>query len=217
MKILILGATGATGRLFTSLAAADGHDVRALVRDASTAGLPTTVSTVQGDARSARDVTAAMEGREVVVSALGMGMKTRPDGLMLDATRALITASASAGVRRLVMLSSWGVGETLQRSSLLTRLVYQAGKAVHDEKADAERELRASDVEWTLVYPVALTNGPVSGRVRARDVADVRRMRGLPRISRADVAAAMLDIVVSDRDDTRRTVVLDVLKRRRLT
>lgn len=208
VKMLMLGATGATGRLLTSLALKDGHAVRALVRDAGAARLPTPVRAVQGDARSESDVASAMSGVDVVVSALGMGLKTTPDGLMVDAARALIAAGASTGVRRLVMLSSWGVGETLRRSSLLTRLVYQAGKAVHDEKARAEVELRASDLDWTLLYPVALTNGPPSGNLRLRDLDEVVRMRGISRISRADVAEAMLDIAVSG-ERRRRTVVLD--------
>jgi putative NADH-flavin reductase len=94
-----------------------GHAVRALVRDSGAACLPTTVRAVQGDARSESDVASTMSGVDVVVSALGMGLKTTPDGLLVDATRALIAAGASTGVRRVVMLSSWRGGGV---ASLLT-------------------------------------------------------------------------------------------------
>lgn len=197
MKLLLLGATGATGRLVAQLAARRGHELRALVRTPAGANLPDTVEVIQGDARSAEHVTGAMDGMDAVVSALGMGLQTRPNGLMTAATGALIRASERTGVDRLVMLSSWGVGETLRRSSLRVRLLYQAGKRVHDEKAEAELELRASDLRWTLAYPVALTDGPATKLVIARDVDEVDRIPGMPSIPREDVADFLVDTVES--------------------
>lgn len=163
---------------------------------------------VEGDARSREEVTAAMAGVDATVSTLGMGLKTRPNGLLIDAVDALIAGAVTTGSDRLIMLSSWGVGDTLKRSSLLVRLTYMAGKKVHDEKAVAEAALRPSGLNWTLVYPVALTNGEATGRVRARDLDDVARMPGSPSISRADVAASMITIIEDDLW-SRRTVVLD--------
>ncbi len=154
-----------------------------------------------------------MQGTDAVISALGMGLQTTPNGLMVDATAALIEASAQTGVPRLVMMSSWGVGDTLRRSSIPVRLTYWAGRRVHGEKAVAEMSLRASTLDWTLVYPVALTNGRPSGRVRARDLDDVDRMRGMPRISRADVAAFLVATAESGAW-SRRTVVVDAQRRR---
>lgn len=207
MKILVLGSTGATGRLFTGLAVTGGHEVRALVRDPSKAELDPSVELVHGDARSSDDVSGAMRGVDLTVSALGMGLKTQPTGLMVDATAALITSAGVTGVDRLVLLSSWGVGETLKKSSLAVRLMYQAGKKVHNEKVRAEALLRPSAVNWTLVYPVALINAAPRGAVSALDLDDVRSIPGMPKISRADVAQYMLTIAEQDLWQ-RKTVVL---------
>jgi putative NADH-flavin reductase len=57
------------------------------------------------------------------------------------------------------------------------------------DKAAGEEYLRSSDLDWTLVYPPALTNGPPTGDYRSGETLNVT---GLPRISRADVAGFML-------------------------
>jgi len=208
MKILVLGSTGATGRAFTSLAVQRGHTVRVLVRDASSPHLSEGVEVVTGDARSGESLTTAMAGVDITVSALGMGLKTTPTGLMVDAAKALITGASATHTNRLVMLSSWGVGDTLRRSSLPVRLMYLAGRRVHNEKATAEALLRASSLDWTFVYPVALTNGAATGLVRARDLDEVDRIPGTPHISRLDVSQSMIEITEAD-SWIRRTVVLD--------
>lgn len=212
VKFLLLGATGATGALAATQVAEHGHELRILVRDRTRFVGASDVQVFEGDARSSAAVAEAMRGTDGVISALGMGLQTTPNGLIIDATAALLKASAETGVRRLVMLSSWGVGNTLKRSSLPVRLTYRPGRRVHDEKAVAERSLRASSLDWTLVYPVALTNGPQSGRVRARDLEEFDRMRGMPRISRADVAAFLV-LTAESGAWSRRTVVLDQHRR----
>lgn len=214
MRLLVLGATGATGRLLTTLALDAGHSVRALVRDPDRAELPEQAEIVRGDARKVLDITSAASGVDLIVSALGMGLGTTADGLMIEATRAMIAAVPMTRQNRIVVLSSWGVGDTLRRSSCIMRLIYRPGRDVHDEKAQAEQQLRASASAWTLVYPVALTHGAATDRVRARDLENVHRMRGLPRISRADVARSMLDLVESGAG-VRRTIVLDVPRQQR--
>jgi len=208
MKLLVLGSTGATGRLLTTLAIAGGHEVRVLVRDATRTEPGPHIDIVQGDARSAASVAAAMAGVDATISTLGMGLETTPNGLMIDATEAMIGGGRASGSGRVIVLSSWGVGETLRRSGTVMRLLYQAGKKVHNEKADAEVFLRSSELDWTLVYPVMLTNGPATHRVRMRDLDEVTKVSGLPRISRADVAASLLAIAENTAWH-RRTVVLD--------
>ena len=98
MKILVLGATGGTGRLIVSDAVAKGHSVVALVRSAAGADLPG-AELIEGDARNEITLGPALDGCDAVVSALGTGMGFRKISLLTDATRALIPAMTRSGVR----------------------------------------------------------------------------------------------------------------------
>jgi hypothetical protein len=68
-------------------------------------------------------------------------------------------------------------------------------RSVYRDKEVAEARLAASGVDVTTVYPVVLTNGPPDDTAVVRDAATVQRISGLPKVSRATVAKAMLDAV----------------------
>ncbi|MBY8885987.1 SDR family oxidoreductase [Streptomyces sp. PTM05] len=192
MRLLVLGATGPTGRRIVDQALAAGDRVTAFVRDP--ARLPATghadaLTVHRGDATRRADVAAAAEGVDAVLVALGSGNSVRSD-IASRSTAALIPALGDAGVDRVVMLSAYGVGETAKDAGLVMRAAYRiAMRSLFDDKAKADAALRASPLAWTLVYPVTLTNGPLTGRYR---VAPRLRGGGVPRISRADVADFML-------------------------
>src|SRR5450759_4578543 len=106
MKVLILGATGATGRLVVDQALLAGHSVRALVRSPEKlTGSTPALEVVTGQATNPDDVARAMSGVDVVISTLGSTGGT----LMADATRAVIAGAAAGGAHRVVMLSSFAV------------------------------------------------------------------------------------------------------------
>ena len=100
--------------------------------------------------------------------------------------RAIVPAMERAGVRRLVVVSAFGVGDTRRDAPLVPRLMY--GTILRDIFADkrvAQDYVQATQLDWTFVYPVLLTDGPRTGRYR---VGERLELRGLPKISRADVA-----------------------------
>jgi hypothetical protein len=99
-------------------------------------------------------------------------------------------------VRRLVLLSAFGVGSTVSAASPLAKVAFgTAMRSVYRDKAVAESRLPTSGVDVTTVYPVVLTNGSADDTAVVRDAATVHRVSGLPRVSRATVATAMLDAV----------------------
>lgn len=105
-------------------------------------------------------------------------------------------------------MSAFGVGDSLPKASALARLMYSSGgRAIYADKAAGERILTSSDLDWTLAYPVLLTSKPKSGKYQAIDLADLTRVPGMPRISRADVAAFLLSAAKDD-SWSRRTAVL---------
>jgi putative NADH-flavin reductase len=99
-------------------------------------------------------------------------------------------------VRRLILTSALGVGDTRRDAPLLPRIMYRVLLSdIFADKADAERYLRESSLDWTVVYPVLLTNGPRTGQYRT---GERLRLRGLPMISRADVA----DFIIKQLQDS---------------
>jgi uncharacterized protein YbjT (DUF2867 family) len=208
MRFLLLGATGTTGGLFVDHALAAGHEVIAYVRDPAKLTPRERLTAVTGDVRDARALARAMPGTDAVVSTLGLGKAKGPANLITDTTRALVRAAEDGGPKRLVIMSAFGVGESLAKASAILRFLYKGGKATFADKAAGEQILTASALDWTLVYPVLLTNKPASGNVRAVDLAALDRLPGVPRISRADVATFLLATAVEGAPWSRRTAVL---------
>ncbi|MGW6648106.1 NAD(P)-dependent oxidoreductase [Streptomyces iakyrus] len=190
MKLLVLGATGPTGRHLVDLALRSGDSVTALVRTPATLGdLTEKVTPVNGDATSHRDLVAAAAGHDAIVSALGRGNSVRAGGLFARASAAVTGAANEVGVSRLVWLSSFGVGETFGWSSAAQKAIYRTLlRSIYADKEIADDRVRSSGLDWTVVYPTRLTDGPAQGTYSA---GDRRPMKGNPTISRADVAAFM--------------------------
>jgi hypothetical protein len=121
----------------------------------------------------------------------------------------VVTAAMSAArVRRLVLLSAFGAGSTISAASPMARGVFgTAMRSVYRDKEVAESRLATSGLDVTTVYPVVLTNGPSNDSDVVRDAATVARISGLPKVSRATVAKAMLDAVEDAGSAGRRLIV----------
>ncbi len=114
MKILILGATGGTGRLIVRDALEKGHSVVALVRSKARASELPGADIIEGDVCDEGTLTSALNGCEAVVTSLGTGVSLfREVSLLTVATRALIAAMTRNGVHRLICVSALGVGTAM--------------------------------------------------------------------------------------------------------
>jgi putative NADH-flavin reductase len=190
-KLLILGATGGTGRELVAQALGQGHEVTALARRPDQLPPSAGLRVVAGSLPENREaLAAAMRGQDAVISALGTGASLKSSGLMRRSLPAIRQAMEAAGVRRLIVTSAYGVGPTRRDVPLLPRLMIGLLlRDIYADKAAGEEDLRRSALDWTLVYPVTLTKGPRTGRYR---VGERLALRGLPRISRADLADFLL-------------------------
>ena len=196
MKIALFGATGRTGGLIMERALSAGHQVTVLVRDPSKlkqrqSGL----RVIKGDARQASAVADAVQGADAVISALGSGNDT----VTLFGRNAM-AAMELTGVRRIVSLVGASVvvpGDLPSTSMSMLRLITRifGGKMLKDGETHA-RELAASNLDYTLVRPPRLTDGPESGRVQ-HDL--TLKLGPTSSISRADLAAFLLEIAVEGR------------------
>jgi putative NADH-flavin reductase len=199
MKVVVFGATGGTGREVAGQALAKGHEVSAFVRNADALGeLRERVRVVLGDATGdpAR-VEAAIQGQDVVVSALGRRKSFRSAGLIERSMAAIIPAMQRSGVRRIFTVSACGVGETRRQAPLVPRIMYRLLlEDIFADKAIGDAMLRSSGLDWTILYPTLLSDAPMGGRYR---VGEYLELEGLPKIARADVAHFIVSHLAGDK------------------
>ena len=191
MNILVFGATGATGQQVVKQALSRGHRVTAFVRRPEALEAADNMRIVVGDAtRDKSKIAEAMSGQELVICTLGRRNSFRSDHLISRSMEAIVPSMEQAGVRRMTLMSSFGVGESLRDAPLIPGIMYRILlKEIFADKETAERQLRSSGLDWTIVYPVLLTNGPLTGRYRVGERLD---LHGISKISRADVAHFIL-------------------------
>src|SRR5215211_267249 len=190
-NILIIGASKGIGLEAVNEALAAGHTVRALARTAHRIPIDhPKLHKIDGDALDPIVVQRALAGVEVVIQSLGLSVGPelifRPVRLFSEATRILVAGMKKAGRKRLICVTGFGTGDSRGRGGL----VYDAAFCVllgrvYEDKDVQEQIIRRSGLQWTIVRPVILTNGPKTGAYRA--LSDPRDWRcGF--ISRADVA-----------------------------
>jgi uncharacterized protein YbjT (DUF2867 family) len=196
MNLLVLGATGGTGRLVVEQALAAGHTVTALVRSPEKLAISQpNLRVVTGSATDREAVARAMEGADAVISTLG-----GTGSVIADSTAAIVAAARQTGVRRVVVLSSFLVER--DRMSPLLRLAsgVAMGGLIKDKSA-GEQLLRQSDLDWTIVYASTLGDGPATGSTVLPEGANWRMSQ---KISRADVATRLIESATSSQHGDRR-------------
>lgn len=193
--VAVLGASGRTGRLVVSAAVDAGHDVVALVRRrGSVPGRPGVREAVWAEPTDQAALAAALAGVDVVISALG-GADKGPTTVCGDAIRTVLPLMHAAGVGRLIAVSAYGVLETHDRS-LYARAVWAGVGEKLKDKETMERLVVGSALDWTLVRPAALKDGPATGRYRVGTDLPVHLWSS---VGRADLA----DFLVHEADEPR--------------
>jgi len=198
-RILIVGATGGTGRELVTQALERGYAVTALVRDPSRLRVDhPQLTVIQGDVLDERCVDTAMRGQEAVLSALGHRRYFSSARILSEGTRNILRTMETHVVPRLVCETSLGIGDSAGRMGLYyTFFVIPVILPLYFwDKARQERLIAASNVEWVIVRPGALTNGGRRGR--SRHGRHVGNFLWTVRVSRADVADFMLNQLASD-------------------
>ncbi len=187
MHIALFGATGGTGRQVLDQAIAQGHSVAALVRDPSKLEERAGLTRVVGDVLDRDATRKCLEGADAVICVLGSHGSREPVEAL--GTRTILDAMQDTGVRRLIAVTSLGVGDSREQINWVFRLMMDLTlKPIMLAKEEQERLIKASGLDWTIIRPGGLTDGPRTGAYRfGRD----RSIKG-GRISRTDVADFVL-------------------------
>ncbi|WP_084105785.1 NAD(P)-dependent oxidoreductase [Demequina sp. NBRC 110056] len=193
MRVAVLGATGRTGSRLTTLALGAQHDVVAYARRPDAITPQPGLAVVGGELDDLDGMTSALSGCDAVVVALGPKVSQAHAPIMQTAMPTVIAAARAAGVRRIVVLSALGVGETFAN----TRYPYRFGCRTflagnfRDHLA-GESLLEDSGLEWTTLHPGPLGDGAATPKPTIIEATPDYAMPRAPRTQRSDVAAAML-------------------------
>jgi uncharacterized protein YbjT (DUF2867 family) len=191
LKILVVGATGGTGKAVVARLLTQGHRVSAFARTATSLDQDSPeFRAINGDVTEQKDVEAAVAGQDVVIVTLGIsenpirvrlfGSRSTADNVRSIGTRNVISAMHKHGVRRLIVQSSFGVGETRGLLGFIDQLFFSL--LLKPQIADTEIQeevVRQSGLEWVLAQPVHLTDDEtevppfisISGQARLMKVA----------------------------------------------
>lgn len=192
MRVVIAGGHGKIALLLERILAGRGDQAVGLIRnpahvaDVHKAGAEAVLCDLE--AASAEEVARLLSGADVVVFAAGAGPGSgapRKDSVDRAASVLMADAAERAGVRRFVQVSSMGAGQPPQPGRDEVWAAYITAKTA------AEADLRARDLDWTILRPGGLTDDPATGRIL---LAPPPVPRGaIPRADVAAVIAALLD------------------------
>ncbi|MBK1645818.1 epimerase [Thiocapsa imhoffii] len=187
MQIALFGATGGTGRQVLEQALASGHQVRVLLRDPTKLEPAPGLTLVCGDVLDPAATRRCVEGSQAVICLLGSGVGSAPVEAL--GTQSILDAMTTHGVHRLIAVTSMGVGDSREQvSAEFQRAMDTVLQPIIAAKTEQERLIQNSGLDWTIVRPGGLSDGPRTGNYRSSNERSL--MAGL--ISRADVAEFVL-------------------------
>ena len=195
-NILIIGASHGIGLETIKAALEAGHSVRALARGASKITLTDPkLEKFIGDALDPAAVEKALDGIDAVVEALGLEMGSAylsGTTLFSRATQILVDEMSKARINRLIAVTGLGAGDSRGHGGLLyDALMFPLVlKRIYADKDIQEDIIKKSELDWTIVRPGILKDGPASGLYQA--LIDPKDWHA-EQITRADVAQFIID------------------------
>jgi uncharacterized protein YbjT (DUF2867 family) len=164
MKVLVIGAAGKSGKAVVEQALAAGHDVSAFVHTIDGYGASPNVHVFAGDARDRSAMDVAMVGQDAVIDTIGNENPLKATTLESSAAATITASMQSSGVRRLVVISMIGEGESVANTNWWERLLLST-LLRHEmkDKAAMEAIVDTSGLDWTIVRPPFLNDDPAKG------------------------------------------------------
>lgn len=200
--ILIIGASRGIGLEAVKAALAAGYTVRALARSAHTIAIDDPrLEKVSGDAVDRAAIGQALDGASAAIQVLGVPITPmtvlKGTTLFSDASRVLVEAMQHANVRRLIAVTGLEAGDSRGSAGFLhARVLFPLIlQRIYDDKSAQEEIIRSSGLDWTVVRPGILTDGPATGRYRV--LTDAKTWQG-GFISRRDVADFLIRQITDD-------------------
>jgi len=206
MKILLLGATGRTGKQIIVEAIKRGHSISAIARDPSKLK-DYQIDIIQGTPYDLETVEKAISGCEAVINTLNISRKTDNPWAKLAAPEDLISKSATnafsamgkAGIKRFIALSTMGAGSSWRTSPFILKLIVSISnlKYAFSDHGKQEVILQNSDMDYTICRAPMLSN-----EINTKGAIAVKEGEKPPRpvLSRNSAAGFFIDIIENNRN-----------------
>ncbi len=190
MKCVVFGAAGGIGRQLVQQALTAGHEVTAFQHhmriSSDHQGM---LHIVEGDLFDFSSVKVAIQGQDVVLAAHGAHNR-KAVAIYPEGTGNILRAMDESGVKRLVCITSAAVDDDPALGFFFGKIIKPLFlKAVYQALKQVEQCVEQSSLDWTILGPGALTDGPHTGIYR---ISDQGIPKGGTKIARADVADLML-------------------------
>jgi len=191
MKLAIFGATGKTGIEIVKQALDQGHAVTAYVRDPSRLAIEDErLTIVVGDAFNPASVAKSVKGQDAVICALGAGSELKKTTVRTTGTINIISGMQKNDVKRLLVVTAMGVGESWDTLSLINKFFFATLlKSSRDDHETQEAAVKVSGLDWTIIRPSGLTDTPRTGVYEVGENIPAVTSK----ISRADIADLILN------------------------
>jgi uncharacterized protein YbjT (DUF2867 family) len=188
MRVIVVGGSGRTGALVVKALVKAGETVVATIRNpkhmAALIKQGVEVVMIDLDSSPLGDIEQAFKGADAVVFAAGSAEGDPSSAIDRKGVKRTVLAATKAGVRRYVAVSSLGATTRVPLT-----YEWEGMKEYFAAKRAANKTVRESGLDWTIVEPGTLTDAKGTGKVALSEGEDIRDGK----ISRADVA----DVVVA--------------------
>ncbi|KAK4311763.1 hypothetical protein Pmani_016757 [Petrolisthes manimaculis] len=219
MRLLVLGGTGQTGKEVVDQALKAGHSVTAFVRNPDK--ITTThqnLEVVKGDVFNDKSLKPVLEGQDAVVSCLGFPRKPQPVTGYTSSASAIITAMRESNVRRIVTMTSWFTDTNSGKDMgfMVNWMIIPFLRPVLTNMRQMETflETSASDINYTVVRPPQLKNGPLTDRsMSVSEDFVVNAASSSIGTNRSDVAAFMLSCLNTTSYDSKMVAITTTPKK----
>ena len=187
MNITIIGASSGIGLITVKQALERGYHVTTLSRNIDTLPEHPSLTKVSGSATSSKDLKKATAQADIVIVTIGQH-KNKQTSLFAETGQALIQLQLKIPV---LIITGFGAGESKPYNQFLFRLIIGTMlKKEYEDKTRMEQMLAGSSLQWGIVRPGMLTNGPLTGKYKV--MSELYRGMKTKNISRADVAHFLL-------------------------
>ena len=189
MELVIFGASGKTGVELVKQALEKEHTVTAFVRDPSRLSIKHDQLDIKiGDVFNSENVAHAVKGQDAVVCVLGSS-ELKKTTIRSAGTASIIQAMKQENIRRFIVVSAMGTGDSWDTLSSTGKFLYATLlKSSREDHEAQEAAVKKSDLDWTIIRPSGLTDGPKTGEYEVGENIPAKTSR----ISRADVADLIL-------------------------
>ncbi len=175
MNVLLIGATGFSGKEILKELLHQGYNVTATTRNASSIGLKDPKLTVlEGNVLDSLFIRNALKKQNAVINALGIGGKGdgKPNTLISDATEILVSEMERSNTTRLIAMSNVGAGNSKNFHPLIFRKIILPFfmkwlKVIIDDKNKMELKIIKSPLDWTIIRCPNITDKPPKNNINA--------------------------------------------------